>query len=190
MRQDFNHITEDRLSELFPVILEPHNPVWLEQYILERGHLISIFGDKIIRINHIGSTSVNGLIAKPTIDILLEVSNDTDIDIFTERMKEEGYVINTPQSDIIMYLKGYTPQGFEGQCIHIHVRYYGEWDELYFRDYLLEHPEVAEEYGDLKTRLKNQFTNNRDGYTEAKTDFVREYSEIARKEFPRRYQVD
>lgn len=86
-----------------------------------------------------------------------------------------------------MYLKGYTPSGFMGQCVHIHVRYFGDWGELYFRDYLISHPDVANEYGKLKLMLKEQYVHDRDGYTEAKGDFVRKYTEYARAEYTDRY---
>jgi GrpB-like predicted nucleotidyltransferase (UPF0157 family) len=187
MRQDFSHVTEDMLSELFPVLLEPHNPAWQDYYVKERDFLQTMFGDSIIRINHIGSSAVKGLIAKPTIDILLEVAQDIDLPAITLKLEDEGYCVNTPPKDIIMYIKGYTPRGFEGQCVHIHVRQYGDWDELYFRDYLSLHPEVAYEYGKLKFQLKEQYPKDRDAYTDAKGEFVREYSKYARAEFPDRY---
>ncbi|MGD0707728.1 MAG: GrpB family protein, partial [Anaerolineaceae bacterium] len=83
--------------------------------------------------------------------------------------------------------KGYTPSGFAERVFHLHVRFLGDWDELYFRDYLLAHREVAEEYGKLKQRLKEQYEHNRDGYTEAKAEFITKYSKLARKEFGNRY---
>lgn len=172
---------------MFPVKLEHHGPAWKDCYLAEADFLQSVFGDTIVRINHIGSTSVPGLIAKPTVDILLEICEDTDLSAVTERMRDDGYVVNTPQKDIIMYLKGYTPQGFSGQCAHIHVRYYGDWDELYFRDYLCAHPDIAEEYGMLKLALKEEYTYDRDGYTEAKSEFVNRYTQLARAEFHGRY---
>jgi GrpB-like predicted nucleotidyltransferase (UPF0157 family) len=189
MRSDFSKVTDDKLSELFPVLLEGHNPKWNEFYLKEKDFLQAVFGDKIIRISHIGSSSVVGLIAKPTIDILLEVSNDIDIPSITEIMKEEGYIVNTPKSDIIMYLKGYTPDGFQGQAIHIHVRYSGDWGELYFRDYLISHPDIADEYAKLKIKLKEHYTYDRDGYTEAKGEFVNKYTDKARGEFPNKYTL-
>jgi len=82
-----------------------------------------------------------------------------------------------------MFMKGYTPYGFEDHVFHIHVRYSGDWDELYFRDYLLEHPGVAEEYGILKLKLKDKFEHDRDAYTDAKTEFISEVTRLARKEF-------
>lgn len=187
MKQDFSNVSEKKLSDLFPIILEQHNPTWIDYFLVERDFLQSIFNKKILRINHIGSSSVPGLIAKPTIDILLEISDDTDLSIITEKMKVEGYIVNTPHKDIIMYLKGYTPSGFKGQSVHIHVRHYGDWDELYFRDYLILHPDVAREYGKLKLMLKEQYSHDRDGYTEAKGDFIIKYSEYARTELLNKY---
>jgi len=72
-----------------------------------------------------------------------------------------------------MFLKGYTSTGFAEKVYHIHVRYPGDWDELYFSDYLIAHPETAAEYAALKTKLHKNFKHNRDGYTEAKTAFIR-----------------
>lgn len=187
MRQDFSKVSEQKLSKLFPILLEAYNPIWTDHYISEREFLKAVFGNVLLRINHIGSTSVHGLAAKPTIDILLEISKGADLTLITERLKDEGYIINTPPKDIIMYLKGYTPRGFDGQCVHIHVRQLGDWDELYFRDYLILHPDIAREYEALKFSLKVQHTQDRDGYTEAKGDFIRRYTEYARKEFPNRY---
>jgi GrpB-like predicted nucleotidyltransferase (UPF0157 family) len=187
MRQDFSRVTEKELSEMFPVLLEPHAPFWREAYLAEERYLRKVFGEKIVRISHIGSSAVPGLISKPTIDILLEISQDTDIPAITELMRDAGYIVNTPPKDVIMYLKGYTPRGFEGQVYHIHVRYPGDWDELYFRDYLIAHPDAAEEYGKLKIKLKEKYANDRDGYTEAKGEFVRKYTGFARAEFPGRF---
>ncbi|MDF2845620.1 MAG: hypothetical protein K0R00_4046 [Herbinix sp.] len=171
MKQDFSKVSGSSFTKLFPISLDEHNEAWKEEYQKEEKFLKSIFGDKIVRISHIGSSAVEGLIAKPTIDILLEISDDIDIRAITEILEEEGYCINTPKSDIIMYLKGYTPKGFEGQVMHIHVRYSGDWGE----------------FAKLKTILKEQYTYDRDGYTEAKGEFVRQYTQKAREEFPGKY---
>jgi GrpB-like predicted nucleotidyltransferase (UPF0157 family) len=82
----------------------------------------------------------------------------------------------------MMFAKGYTANGFNGQAYHIHVRYSGDWDELYFRDYLILHPEVALEYGELKVRLSLEYKNDREGYTDKKSDFIKRITKVARKE--------
>lgn len=189
MREDFSKVTPKMLAQLFPIILSEHKPEWKLSYNTEKEFLINILGDKIIRINHYGSTSVKGLIAKPTIDILLEVSEDTDIQALTEIMLDEGFVINNSEKDIIIYLKGYTPRGFAGQAYHIHVRHSGDWDELYFRDYLIAHPRIAAAYAKLKCGLKERFEFDRDGYTAAKSGFIAKYTQQAKAEFPNRYML-
>ena len=87
----------------------------------------------------------------------------------------------------LSFNKGYTPQGFADRVYHLHVRYFGNWSELYFRDFLIAHSDVAREYERLKLKLWKQYEHDRDGYTEAKTDFVRRYSDMAKIEFSNRY---
>ena len=187
MREDWSGVSSDKLAELFPIILEPHNAKWKVYYLHEKEYLQSVFENKIIRINHIGSSSVTGLLTKPTIDILIEISEETDIDAITEKLLNKGYAVNHARDDIITYIKGYTPRGFEGQAVHVHVRYSGDWGELYFRDYLTLHTDVAREYEALKMQLKDKYLHDRDGYTGAKGQFINKHTDKARKEFPNRY---
>ena len=113
-------------------------------------------------------------------------------------------------TDRISLNKGYTEKGFANQVYHIHLRYIGDNDELYFRDYLSENPQIAKEYEALKLELWKRYEHNRDAYTDAKyealklelwkryehnrdaytdakTDFIREYTEKARKKYGDRY---
>ncbi|MCL2615877.1 MAG: GrpB family protein [Dehalococcoidia bacterium] len=189
-REDWSNISDAKRAELFPIILEAHNPRWKEYYAAESLFLREVFGSCVVRISHIGSTAVAGLTAKPTIDILLEISDTTDLQPITEKLLDAGYVVNNPKDDIVMYIKGYTPRGFEEQAVHIHVRHSADWDELYFRDYLALHKDVAREYERLKLRLKEQFTHDRDGYTDAKEAFIKKHTQQARLEFPGRYAPD
>ena len=73
----------------------------------------------------------------------------------------------------ISFNKGYTPAGYADKVFHIHFHRIGDNDEILFRDFLIAHPEVAEEYEKLKLSLLPKYKNDRDGYTEAKTKFVR-----------------
>ena len=70
---------------------------------------------------------------------------------------------------------------------HIHLRYIGDNKELYFRDYLNEHPQIAKEYEALELELWKQYENNRDAYTDAKTDFVQEWTAEACRIYGDRY---
>ena len=125
-----------------------------------------------------------------TIDILLEIKDDTDIERLISNMHSAGYIYseqpNNPAPHM-MFMKGYTPEGFKGQVFHVHVRYSGDWDELYFRDYLLAHPEIADEYGKLKLELKKKYEHDRDGYTYAKTGFIERINKLARADIQLKY---
>lgn len=191
MRKELSEMTLEELWELFPILLKEYQSEYQEWFILEKDDIISHIDRKIIkRINHIGSTAVEGLISKPTVDILLEVDHHCDIKWLENTLKEIGWTLMSSQEEPEMKLsfnKGYTLYGFAEKVYHLHVRYYGDWDELYFRDYLREHQDVSIEYGKLKQSIWKEYEHNRDGYTEAKTDFVRKYSDIAREYYQGRY---
>ncbi len=90
-------------------------------------------------------------------------------------------------SDSIPFNKGYTEKGFAEKVFHLHLKYIGDNDELYFRDYLMEHTDVAKEYERMKLRLWKEYEFNRDGYTNAKTNFIRKYTEKAKLEYGDKY---
>jgi GrpB-like predicted nucleotidyltransferase (UPF0157 family) len=191
MTRLLSDMTHEELWALFPIILAPHDPAWALRYADERVRIERTIGaENITRISHIGSTAVPGLLAKPTIDILLEITDGCDTARLKANLTADGWLFSVKPENPpphMMFMKGYTPQGFEGQAYHLHVRYGGDWDELYFRDYLISHPEAARSYGELKERLKAQFEHDRDAYTDAKTEFVRKYTELAKDENQERY---
>jgi len=180
-------VDKEKQAALYPIILLEYNPAYPQWFVEEKAAIIRFVGEEnIVGINHIGSTSVPGLFAKPTVDILLEIADDTDIDRLIDSLPQTDYIcLNPPDMPTppphLMILKGYTPSGFAERVFHIHVRYRGDWDELYFRDYLIQHPETANEYAELKRKLHKEFEYNRDGYTFAKGEFVRAVNEKARK---------
>ena len=190
MSKNLNEMANEELWKLFPIILNEHNPDWKEVYMAEKNVLERSIGlQNIVRINHIGSTAVANLIAKPTIDILIEITNDTDTEKLILNMQSAGYIYcKQPDNPAphMMFMKGYTPQGFKGQAYHVHVRYNDDWDEIYFRDYLLKHHEIADEYGRLKLELQSKFEFDRDSYTDGKTDFIRRINKLARAELATR----
>lgn len=193
MAKKLEEMTKEELWELFPIIISEHDETWKEKYLAEKSLLEQAIGiENIVRINHYGSTSVPNLLAKPTIDILIEIKDDTDIEKLIMNVKSIGYIYS-PQPDNpaphMMFMKGYTVEGFKGQAYHVHVRYSGDWGELYFRDYLISHPDVANEYGKLKLELKKKYEHDRDGYTLAKSDFIKKVTQLAREEFPNKYDT-
>lgn len=193
MGKELSEMTNEELWRLFPIILCEHDPSWADRYEQESAVIARAIGEKnIVRISHIGSTSVPGLVAKPTIDILMEITQDCDTVKLINDMEAVGYLYSSKPENPpphMMFMKGYTPQGFRGQAYHVHVRYGGDWNELYFRDYLRDHKAAADEYGKLKTALRETYEHDRDGYTDAKTDFINRYTELARVEYKGRYEL-
>jgi len=191
MNKSLDEMTDAERAQLFPVILSEYKPVWARNYLKERTVLERAIGShNIVRISHIGATAVPGTIAKPTIDVLVEIKDDTDTAGLISEMQLAGYrYLEQPDNPPphMMFIKGYTPQGFRGQAFHVHVRYGGDWDELYFRDYLLTHPETVAEYGRLKLELKEKYEHDRDAYTDAKTGFIKRITALARAEAPGKY---
>lgn len=184
----------EELWQLFPIELKPHNPAYSEWYSEEEAKLKELFSkEDIKRISHMGSSAVPGLVAKPIVDILLEVDKKTDIKELKITLNESGWCFmgGTEKEGYLRlsFNKGYTIDGFAKKVYHLHVMYHGDWNELYFRDYLKEHKSVAKEYEELKINLLEEFRNNRDGYTEAKTDFINRYTKLAREQYQKRYEV-
>ncbi|MFP4478419.1 MAG: GrpB family protein [Candidatus Izemoplasmatales bacterium] len=191
---DLKSMTNDELWQLFPIILKPHNPQYANWYRSEVKLLNKILGQNIIkRISHIGSTSVHNLLAKPTIDILLEVENENVLETIKAKLEEEKYICHKQKDAFklqsLMCLKGYTDKGFAEQVFHVHIRVVNNHKELYFRDYLRDHPDVALQYGELKLELLKKYEHHRDNYTDSKSDFINKYTEAAKHIYLDRYKI-
>lgn len=177
-------MTLNELWQLFPIILTAHNPDWKNYYAEEQQLLTEKFGNLLQKISHIGSTAVDGLPAKPIVDILLVVEADTSSEIIRKIAADCGYTVmaETFEDEYRLDLcKGYTPQGFANKVFHLHIRYPGDWDEPFFCEYLKNNPAQAAEYAALKFELKKRYKHDRDAYTEAKGDFIRACVKMARK---------
>lgn len=184
MKKSINTMSAEERGKLFPIILEEHNPDWLLQATQEEMFLRFLLGDDIVHITHIGSTAVPALLAKPTIDFLLEIDERANVNEMLMKLLVNGYEYNVDKERVaphIMLMKGYTLQGFQGQVFHIHMRYPGDYDEVYFKDYLCSHPAVAQAYGELKKQLQKQFEYDLYGYTMAKSDFIKHVNQVARQ---------
>ncbi len=185
-------MTLEELWQLFPIILKEHDPEYARWYREERESLEAALGERgIYRLHHIGSSAVPGLVAKPTVDILLETRLPADE--LKARLEDAGWGLMAEHYEPELRLsfnKGYTPKGYADRVFHLHARRPCDPPEPYFRDWLIAHPETAREYESLKLSLWDAFRHNRDGYTEAKTDFVREITERARREYPGRYSPE
>ena len=181
MCKPLSEMTREELWELFPIQLSPHREHWLAWYAEERAFLLS-FLPKDVFIYHVGSTAVHGIWAKPIVDILMEspIGNHPTI---KELLTQNGYVWMAQDETCVDFNKGYTPTGFADRVFHLHLRVIGDHDELFFRDYLNEYPEIAKEYEKLKLALWKPFEHDRDGYTERKSEFVQKYTQKAIEQY-------
>ncbi len=180
MSKKLSEMTLEELWKLFPISLTKHDPCWADRYIEEVGCLRN-FLPFDIQYFHIGSTAVKDIMAKPIVDILAVVDSYEDMVKSANILKEHDYIIMSASDRRISLNKGYTEDGFAEKVFHIHIRLKGDIDEVYFKDYLISHPQVAKEYENLKLKLWKEYEYNRDAYTDAKSDFVKKYTEIAKK---------
>ena len=131
----------------------------------------------------------------------MEIDGSCNVKELLERLKTIGFgeevSSKTENPFRILLAKGMSCDGFADRVFLLHVRYYGNWNELYFRDYLIEHPEVAVEYGNLKERILKDIQEGKiermpngqpNGYSQAKFAFVEKISLQAKQALKDRYK--
>lgn len=187
MNKSLSEMTLEELWELFPIILSEHKSCWKDWYDEEKQEIADILCDNDFRIHHIGSTAIDHIWAKPIVDILIEIPKSISMDDIKEKLVNNGYICMSEEENRKSFNKGYTDKGFANRVFHIHLRYDGDNDELYFRDYMNSHPELAKEYEELKISLWKKYEHNRDAYTDAKSAFVKRYTECAKADYGNRY---
>ena len=148
-----------------------YDPAWPEQFAELGRELRAGLGDIALRIDHVGSTAVPGLAAKPIIDVQVSVAAFEPLAAFKQPLERLGYVFRADNPERI---KRYFREPPGRRRTHVHVRRAGSFSEqwaLLFRDYLRAHPEVAAEYEALKRRLAIRYRDDRRGYAAAKEPF-------------------
>ena len=186
MKKKLSEMSLEELWQLFPIFLTEHRGCWKEWYFEEENFLKKVL-PKYDRISHIGSTAVSSIWAKPIIDILVEVSKESDLAEYKYFITSNGYICMSQGENRLSFNKGYTEDGFAERVFHLHLRNTGDNNELYFRDYLMEHPEAAKVYEELTLRLWKEYEHDRDGYTNAKAELVNQYTEKARILYGNKY---
>ena len=178
----------DELWELFPIFLTEHKDEWSGWFEEEKLALECVLPmERTARIAHVGSTAIRSIWAKPIVDILVEMTPEGGMEEFRSSILQAGYTLMSKNESRMSFNKGYTGAGFAERVFHLHLRKSGDHHELYFRDYMREHPEAAGEYEALKLKLWRQYEHDRDAYTENKSELVNKYTAIARTEYKGRY---
>ena len=158
--------------------LVTYDPLWPEMAKAEIKILCAALPpNSILDIQHVGSTAIPGILAKPIIDIQVAVASlpvIKQVAIDALKALDYQYWAENPDPERLFFVKGMPPFG-ERRTHHVHICETSckHWlGKIRFRDYLIAHPEVAHEYEELKKKLAQQYTWDREKYTEGKADFV------------------
>jgi len=161
----------------------PYDPMWPALFAAERIELLKLGGAQIVELEHIGSTGVPGLRAKPIIDIMAAVPTLAEGEALVARLGRRGYrLIETGMTDRLFLRRRSQP---DGQVFHLHIVTQSAWrhrHERLMRDHLTRNPEVAQAYAELKDRLAAAYAHDSIAYTRAKTGFVQGVIDEARAE--------
>jgi GrpB-like predicted nucleotidyltransferase (UPF0157 family) len=163
------------------ITIQDYDPLWPQQFETLRSRIAATLGEMAIAVEHVGSTAVPGLAAKPIIDIDILLKSSTDFPLVITRLSSSGYehqgdlgitgreVFRPPPNDLPHHLYVCPPDSQE------YMRH------IAFRDHLRTHPEDANAYATLKRMLAGKFADDRDAYTQGKGEFVANILRSARR---------
>jgi len=185
------------------VKIVPYNHEWKNKFKEEKKILSEVLKDFNINIEHIGSTAIEGLCAKPTVDIQVGVNNYEDLNSLPEIMMNAGYVYYKKYEDVLPHRRYFVKAANEQNDVlpkiltsydenfdrkehphlfHIHVvEINSDWwiRHLAFRDYLRTHNDARDSYANLKIELAQKEWEDKNDYTDAKTEFVKSIEKLA-----------
>lgn len=156
------------------VILVDYDPAWPGMFRQQVDHIRVALGERALLVEHVGSTSVPGLIAKPCIDILLAVADASDDDAYLPDLQQAGYVLRHREM-----LHGEPHRVFKAPDMNVNLHVLSQRSAetarmLDFRDWLRMHPEDTERYASAKRELAARHWGTMQDYADAKDDIVRE----------------
>lgn len=150
------------------IVMVEHDPGWARRYEIERRRIVEALGERVLQIDHIGSTSVPGLAAKPIIDIDLSVADPDDEAAYVPDLERAGYVLRVREPGHRMVR---TPE----LDVHVHICPLGsDWEQrhLVFRNWLRGHPDDRQRYEDVKRSLAGRVWSDMNDYADAKSDVI------------------
>ena len=174
-------------------IVVPYDPEWPVLFEEERRRITDAVGHIVAGVHHVGSTSIPGMAAKPILDIAVLLCEFDDGERCIEPLEAIGYVHKGLDDDIPgdrHFVRGHPPQknSAYGEVIRTHVLHMYTVDSsirrnhFAFRDYLIAHPEVADEYARLKLILADKHPGDRESYRFGKDSFIEGVLAMAAKE--------
>ena len=153
------------------IVIAAHNPAWPRRFGREEAQIRGAFGPAALSVEHVGSTSVPGLAAKPIVDILLVVEDAGNEDSYLPALEEAGYVLRVREPDFEEHRMFRTP----GKDVHVHVFSPGSSEVerlLLLRDHLRHNEEDRELYAETKRELASRDWPSMQHYADAKTGIV------------------
>lgn len=168
----------------------PYDTMWKKRYEHEAALFTQLFGSDLVAMYHIGSTAVDGLSAKPIIDVMPIVREIERVDTYAERIRALGYEVMGEHG---IPRRRYLRKGGDDRTVHVHIFEQGSEHQirhLAFRDYLRTFPEARIAYGELKEQLAEMYPNDIERYIAGKHEFVVETERLAKKWYEERNQHD
>lgn len=161
------------------VTVKKYDPDWIEDFKTESQAINQQIGEFINHIHHIGSTAVPELMAKPIIDIMLDVKSVKALDNQSSKLEDLGY---QPMGEFGIKGRRYFRKGGDNRTHQIHAFKQGDANllrHLAFRDYLINHKRIAEQYGHLKVEIAERCKNDIEKYSKEKDSFIKHYEAVA-----------
>ncbi|MGY5344046.1 GrpB family protein [Paenibacillus glucanolyticus] len=152
------------------------DPAWLNKglhEVAELKQLLAQYG--VVQIEHIGSTSIPGMPAKPIIDVMAKIQSFEEIDCIAEMLEVHRWSYVPPELDGRTYRRFFVRVRNDRRECHLHLMLDKEprWEkQLQFRNRLREQPKWAQQYAELKVKLAQENQDDREAYTAAKTEFI------------------
>jgi GrpB-like predicted nucleotidyltransferase (UPF0157 family) len=159
----------DRIGDV--IVIVDYDPSWPQQYQAWHRQLHAALGTTPVRIEHVGSTSVPGLPAKPIIDVQVSVADLANEDSYVPPLARLGLQLRSRDA----YHRYFRPYPGQPRVVHVHVCEVGsdwETDHLRFRDYLRTHPEACTRYAEAKRAAAATWADDGLAYTDAKTEVI------------------
>ncbi|MBO6558853.1 MAG: GrpB family protein [Pseudomonadales bacterium] len=157
------------------VVVVPHDECWKQRFSSESERILSAVEIVSLKLQHIGSTSIPGICAKPVVDVLGEVASLDEIDGKNDVMVELGYEVRGEFG-----LKGrryFSRDNEQGHRVfNVHIYKTGSSEiarHVAFRDYLLVHPDIAQKYSELKIALAEKHPESIEDYMDGKDAFIK-----------------
>lgn len=165
------------------VELSDYKSEWKQLYHIEEKIILSKIKKYVVDIQHIGSTAISNIISKPIIDILIGIKDFKELPNIIKILEESGYIYRPEASnnERCFFVRGTE----NSRTHHIHIVQWNseEWNnKILFRDYLINHDEVAKEYCNLKKMLAEKYKYDRNNYTDGKSNFIKNVIIKAKKE--------